>query len=156
MKTAKFSKLERRVGHTASRRARRQLMHVPWDRFHKAYEEYIRRQAFALWARAVVESKAVLLPGSKAILRKHCPGFLEETVRSRKPELLGSPAAYVDSESNFLVLQKTRDGLMRSCSMDSETSAPRDTGRIGSIAKANGRNNGQRHFPPLCSGGVQP
>ncbi len=89
MKTAKFSKLERRVGHTASRRARRQLMHVPWDRFHKAYEEYIRRQAFALWARAVVESEGCAPSWLKAILRKHCPGFLEETVRSRKPELLG-------------------------------------------------------------------
>ncbi len=38
MKTAKFTKLERRVGHIASQRARRQLMQVPWDRFHKAYE----------------------------------------------------------------------------------------------------------------------
>jgi len=52
MKTAKYSKLERRVGQITKRRARRQLMQVPWDRFHKAYEEYIRWQAFVLWARA--------------------------------------------------------------------------------------------------------
>jgi hypothetical protein len=45
---------------------------------------------------------------------------------------------------------------MRSSSMDSETPAPKHTGRIGNIAKANGRNDGQRQFPPLCSGGVQP
>jgi hypothetical protein len=45
---------------------------------------------------------------------------------------------------------------MRSCSMDSETSAPKDTGRIGNIAKANGRHDGQRQFPPWSSGGVQP
>jgi len=89
MMTAKFSKLERRVGHIASRRASRQLMQVPWDRFHKGYEEYIRWQAFALWARAVVESEGCAPSWLKAILRKHCPGFVEETVRSRKPELLG-------------------------------------------------------------------
>jgi hypothetical protein len=45
---------------------------------------------------------------------------------------------------------------MRSCSMDSETPAPRDTGRIGNIATASGSNDGQRQFPPLFSGGVQP
>ncbi len=89
MKTAKFSELERRVGHIASRRARRQLMQVPWDRFHRAYEEYIHWQAFALWARAVVESEGCAPPWLKAILRKRCPGFVEETARSRKLELLG-------------------------------------------------------------------
>ena len=89
MKTAKFSKLERRIGHIASRRARRQLMRVPWDRFHKAYEEYIRWQAFALWVRAVAELEGSAPSWLKAILRKRCPGFVEETARSRKPELLG-------------------------------------------------------------------
>ena len=88
MKTAKFSKFERRVGHIASRRARRQLMQVPWDRFHKAYEEYIHWQAFALLARAVVESEGCAPSWLKGILRKHCLGFLEETTRSRKPERL--------------------------------------------------------------------
>jgi hypothetical protein len=80
MKTAKFSKLERRIGHSASRRARRQLMQVPWDRFHKAYEEYIRWQAFVLWARAVVELEGSTPSWLEAILRKR---FLN------KPELLG-------------------------------------------------------------------
>lgn len=89
MKTAKFSKLERRVGHTASRRARRQLMQVPWDHFHRAYAEYIHLQAFALWARAVVNSEGCAPPWLKAMLRKRCPGFVEETARSRKRELLG-------------------------------------------------------------------
>ena len=89
MKTAKFTKLERRVGHFASRRARRQLMQVPWNRFHKAYEEYIRWQAFALWARAVVESEGFAPSWLKAILRKRCPGFAEEAARSNRPELLG-------------------------------------------------------------------
>lgn len=64
-------------------------MQVPWDRFHRAYEEYIHWQAFALWARAVIESEGCAPPWLKAILRKRCPGFVEETTRSRKLELLG-------------------------------------------------------------------
>jgi hypothetical protein len=89
MKTAKFTKLERRVGHIASQRARRQLMQVPWDRFHKAYEEYIHWQAFVLWARAVVELDGCAPSWLEAILRTRCPGFTEEAARSNKPELLG-------------------------------------------------------------------
>ncbi len=64
-------------------------MQIPWDRFHKAYEEYIRWQAFVLWARAVVESEGCAPSWLKAILRKRCPGFAEEAARSNKPELLG-------------------------------------------------------------------
>lgn len=89
MKTAKFTKLERRVGHIVSQRASRQLMQVPWDRFHKAYEEYIRWQAFALWARAVVELEGRVPSWLEAILRKRCPGFAQEMDRSKKTELLG-------------------------------------------------------------------
>ncbi len=89
MKTVEFSKLERRVGHIASRRARLQLMQVPWDRFHRAYEEYIHWQAFTFWARTVVESEGCAPSWLKAILRKRCPGFAEEAARSNKPELLG-------------------------------------------------------------------
>ena len=89
MKTAEFATLERRVGHIASRQARRQLMHVPWDRFHKAYEDYIRWQAFVLWARAVVELGSSVPSWLEAILRKCCPGFAEELTRSNNPELLG-------------------------------------------------------------------
>jgi len=89
MKTAKFTKLERRVGEIASRRARRQLMQVPWDRFHKAYEEYIRWQAFVLWARAIVELEASAPSWLEATLRKRCPGFTEDAGRSNEPGLLG-------------------------------------------------------------------
>ena len=89
MKTAKFTELERSVGHIASRRARRQLMQVPWDRFHKAYQEYIRWQAFVLWARAVVGLEGNPPSWLEAVLRKRCPGFAEEAARSSKPELLG-------------------------------------------------------------------
>ena len=89
MKTAKFTKLERRVGHIASQRARRQLMQIPWDRFHKAYEEYIRWQGFVLWARTAAELECCAPSWLEAILRKRCPGFTEEVARSNKPELLG-------------------------------------------------------------------
>jgi hypothetical protein len=89
MKTVKFTKLERRVGHIASQRARRQLMQVPWRRFHKAYKEYIRWHAFVLWTRAVVELEGSPPSWLEAILRKRCPGFAEEPTRSNKPELLG-------------------------------------------------------------------
>src|SRR5713101_762401 len=89
MKPSKFTKLERRVGDIASRRARRQLMQVPWARFHKAYEEYIRWQAFVLWARAVVELEGSAPSWLEAILRKRCPGLEGEAARSSKPELLG-------------------------------------------------------------------
>lgn len=100
MKTAKFSKLERRVGHSASRRARLQLMQVPGDRFHSAYEDYIHWQAFTLWARAVVESEGCAPSWLKAILRKHCPGFAEEAARSRKPELLGiQPLSWIHNRT---------------------------------------------------------
>ncbi len=88
MKKVKFTKLERRVGHIASQRARRQLMKVPWDRFHKAYEEYIRWQAFVLWARAIVELEGSAPSWLEAILRERCPGFTEEVARSNKPQLL--------------------------------------------------------------------
>jgi len=64
-------------------------MQVPWDRFRKAYEEYIRWQAFVLWVRAVVESEGCAPSWLETILRKQCPGFAEETAPSMKPELLG-------------------------------------------------------------------
>src|SRR5260370_30709601 len=89
MKTTKFTKLERRVGHIASQRARRQLMQVPWDHFHKAYEEYVRWQAFVLWARAVVELEGCAPSWLEAILRKRCPGLEVGAARSSKPGLLG-------------------------------------------------------------------
>lgn len=41
-------------------------------------------------------------------------------------------------------------------SMDSEMPALKESGRIGSIAKANGRNDGRSRFPLSRSGGVQP
>ena len=89
MKAAKFTNLEDRVLDIAARRAGRELMRVPWGRFCKAYEDYIRWQAFALWVRAVVECEGCTPSWLEAILRKRCPGFAEKAARSNEPELLG-------------------------------------------------------------------
>lgn len=86
MKAARFAKLERKVRDIAAREARRELMQVPWGRFHKAYEDYIRWQAFVLWVRSVVELEGSAPSWLTAILRKRCPGFTEESTRTNKPE----------------------------------------------------------------------
>jgi hypothetical protein len=56
---------------------------------YKAYDEYIRWQAFVVWARAILELEGSAPSWLEAILRKRCPGFMEEVARSNKPELLG-------------------------------------------------------------------
>jgi hypothetical protein len=84
MKTAKFSKLETKVRDITARWAYRQLISVPWLRFHTAYEKYIRWHGFALWVRAVVESERSTPSWLAAILQKRCPGFTIEAARSNK------------------------------------------------------------------------
>lgn len=89
METAKSAKLESRVGDRISRRARRQLMQIPWDQFHKAYEEYIRWQAFVLWARAIAELQEGVSSRLAAMLEKRCAGFMEELDGSDRPGRMG-------------------------------------------------------------------
>lgn len=84
-----LTKLERRVQGIARRRATQQLMRVPWGRFRKAYEDYLRWEAFALWARAIVETEGSAPSWLVATLKRCCPGFVEEAARSNKPEPLG-------------------------------------------------------------------
>jgi hypothetical protein len=121
-------------------------MQVPWGHFHKAYEEYIRWQAFVLWARGVVELEGCAPSWLEAILRKRCPAsprkWLAQTIRN-----CWVSGCFHGFTIKYSGLQNRRGGWMRSCSMDSETPAPRDTGCIGNIATANGGNDGQRHFP---------
>src|ERR1700747_3208158 len=54
MKAPRFSSVELRVQAIASREANNQLLSVPRGRFRKAYEEYPRWQALALWVEAVI------------------------------------------------------------------------------------------------------
>ncbi len=68
----------------ASRRARRQLICVPWNRFHRAYEKYIRWQAFSFWVHAIVETEGHVPSWLRVALRERCPGFLEHRARSKK------------------------------------------------------------------------
>ena len=88
MKPAKFTKLEIRLRDLASRRARRQLVRVPWSRFRKSYDDYIRWQAYALWVRAVVDSGGGIPHWLEKVLRKRCRGFLERRARSTQRQPL--------------------------------------------------------------------
>jgi hypothetical protein len=49
MKAPRFSSIELKVEGMARRKANRQLLRVPWGRFRRAYDEYPRWQALALW-----------------------------------------------------------------------------------------------------------
>ena len=64
-------------------------MRVPWDRFHKAYEEYLRWEALALWVRAVVETEGSAPSWLAATLKKRCPVFIKNEALLNEPWLLG-------------------------------------------------------------------
>jgi len=83
------TKLERRVQGIARRRATKQLMKIPWARFHKAYQEYLRREALALWVRAIVEAEGSAPSWLLASLKQRCPVFIEKKTTLNEPGLLG-------------------------------------------------------------------
>lgn len=64
-------------------------MRVPWQRFRKAYEEYPRWQALALWAHAITDVQDSFPPWLITDLQKRCPGFIEHETSSLKPRLTG-------------------------------------------------------------------
>lgn len=82
------TKLEQRVQGMACRRATKQLMRVRWDRFHKAYKEYPRWEALALWVRAIVEIEGSAPSWLAAVLKKRCPGFIKSESLLHEPGLL--------------------------------------------------------------------
>ena len=84
-----FSTLERNVHASASRRAKKQLMEIPWNRFRPAYEAYPEWQGLSLWSRAVLSSGHRALPEVLKTLRKRCPQFLTTGAATAEPELLG-------------------------------------------------------------------
>ncbi|PYY03196.1 MAG: hypothetical protein DMG69_32955 [Acidobacteria bacterium] len=77
MKAPRFSSLELRVQAIARRQANNQLLRVPWSRFRRAYEEYPRWQALALWGEAVSGTEDHAPSSVLATVKKRCPGFLE-------------------------------------------------------------------------------
>ena len=84
-----FSNIERKAHASASRRAKKQLMQISWNRFRQAYEAYPEWQALSLWSRAVLGSGHRALPEVLKTLRKRCPQFLTTGGAIAEPELLG-------------------------------------------------------------------
>ena len=70
-------KLERKVQELARRRATRQLLRVPGDRFSQAKQEYLGWEAFSFWVRLVVEAEGRVPSSMLRILQERCPGFVE-------------------------------------------------------------------------------
>jgi hypothetical protein len=83
-----FSEAELNVGAAAIRRANDQLLRVPWTKFRRAYEEYPRWHALALWTHGIVEMLASVPTWLVMELRKQCPAFIEHEARSREPKLI--------------------------------------------------------------------
>jgi hypothetical protein len=77
-KNRKPTKLETKLERRARRRAFNELMRVPWNRFHEACGEYLRWEAFAFWVRAIVEAQGCAPSSLIAIIKKRCPGFIED------------------------------------------------------------------------------
>jgi len=84
-----FSTLERKVQASASRRAKKQLIQVPWSRFRPAYEAYPEWQGLSLWIRTVATEGQLALPEVLRALRKQCPEFLATGASIVDPNLLG-------------------------------------------------------------------
>ena len=89
MSDRNFSKSELKVQAIARRRANAQLMRVPWLRFRKAYEEYPRWQALALWVQVVIAAGDSVPTWITDDLAKRCPGFVQHEATSHEPKLMG-------------------------------------------------------------------
>lgn len=87
-KPLRFSNAELKVQAIARRHAHNQLMRVSWARFRKAYEEYPRWEALALWIRALTTADNCVPSWLVAALREHCPDFVEQEVTAREPGLM--------------------------------------------------------------------
>lgn len=85
MSDTKFSNSELKVQAIARRRANAQLMRVPWPRFRKAYEQYPRWHALALWTHAIIASHDRIPSWLIADLRRRCPGFTLPELLKREP-----------------------------------------------------------------------
>lgn len=88
MKAPRFSSVELRVQAIANREATKQLLRVPWGRFRRAYDEYPRWQALALWGEAVLGTGTRGHSSLLATLNKYCPGYVVGRSRLRQCEPL--------------------------------------------------------------------
>lgn len=85
---SKFSRIELRVRAAAKRRANDQVLRVPWAKFRRAYEEYPRWHALALWTEGVVAMLDSVPSWLVMELQKQCPAFIEHEAHSREPKLI--------------------------------------------------------------------
>lgn len=76
-KTTRFSGVETRVRSIASRKARNQLLRLPWSRFRNAYRTYPQWQALALWSEAIIRIAGCAPQPVLTIVAERCPGFAE-------------------------------------------------------------------------------
>lgn len=84
----RFSNVETRVQAVARRQAIGQLMRVPWAKFRRAYEEYPRWQALALWTQAIIEAQNGIPSWLVTDLQKRCPDFIDHEEDSQELELM--------------------------------------------------------------------
>ena len=89
MKAPRFSRIELKVRGMARRKANQQLLRVPWGRFRRAYDQYPRWQALALWGEAVLGTGTSGHSSLLATLNEHCPGFIVGRSGLRQCEPLG-------------------------------------------------------------------
>jgi len=89
MKARRFSHPELKVRAIATRRANKQLLRVPWRRFHQAYEEYLRWEALALWVRIIVGTAGSAPSLLAETLKDSCPDFIGKGALLNEPKLLG-------------------------------------------------------------------
>jgi hypothetical protein len=87
-KNRKPTKLETKVEGIARRRAFKELMRVPWNRFHEAHLEYLRWEAFAFWVRAIVEAEGGVPSWLTGIIKERCPGFFKDDTQVSEPRQL--------------------------------------------------------------------
>lgn len=80
-------KAERRLQELARRRAARQLLRVPWDRFSQAQQEYRGWESFSLWVQAVVDAEGRVPAQVRRVLQERCPGFLDYEAQYREAHL---------------------------------------------------------------------
>jgi hypothetical protein len=72
----RFSGVELRVQAFAGRRARRQLLGVPWRVFRRAYEQYPQWQGLVLWSHTIMTAEGRAASEVLRTLRERCPGFV--------------------------------------------------------------------------------
>lgn len=82
--TPRSSKHELRVQALASRKAVNELLRVPWPRFRRAYEEYPRWQALALWGEAITGRNSHPPSLLVTTLKQNCPGFVQAHAQWRQ------------------------------------------------------------------------